>query len=283
MSSERSESAVEPQPDDSADVRWALETALAMWQRGDREQTLRWLGTAVQTASNEGQHDRAYALGRALSELERGPLPSRRPRPPVSVPAGPASTTQPLSREALAASAKASRPKKSLLQSTPYRIVPDGGAPDEVTSHFAPDPSLLEACQASEQEATAPEAAAADSMPMPEVLKVARERPRPPAVVNDALDATLTNVRPAPPASRDAAERTVVMTAEELMAPSVRSQSAPSTVGSPQATLEPMRALRVAVVSGQGREFVLRLLADDEVPPAGHQEALLIALGRPAR
>lgn len=39
MSSDRDffEATVEPQPDDSADVRWALETAVAMWIRGSRE------------------------------------------------------------------------------------------------------------------------------------------------------------------------------------------------------------------------------------------------------
>jgi hypothetical protein len=73
------------------------------------------------------------------------------------------------------------------------------------------------------------------------------------------------------------------MSAEELMAPSARSHGPPTTVGSPQTTLEPMRALRVAIASGQGRQIVLRLLDEGEAAPAGAQEALLIALGRPTR
>lgn len=87
MSGEREylETTVEPQPDDSADLRWALETALAMWARGSREQTLKWLHTAMQTASKEGRHDRAYSLGRVLSDssiapCRRGARPSRRHR-----------------------------------------------------------------------------------------------------------------------------------------------------------------------------------------------------------
>ncbi len=47
--------------------------------------------------------------------------------------------------------------------------------------------------------------------------------------------------------------------------------------------LEPMRVLRVAIVSGQGRQIMLRMLADGEPAPDGVQEALLIALARPTR
>lgn len=272
------DSTVEPQPEDSTDLRWALETAVAMWVRGSREQTLKWLHTAMQTATSEGRHDRAYALGRVLSDLEHRPLPPRRPsRPQIAVPV-PASTTQPLIDKPVVAASN--RSGKSMLQTKPYRAVPD-----EVTSHFAPDSALLEACQTSAPELDA-ERAAADSItdvPTPEVQKAPQDRPRPPSVMSDGLDATLVNVRPAPPASRDHVERTVVMSAEELMAPSVKNVGPPTTVGSPQTTLEPMRALRVAIASGQGREIVLRLLDEGEAAPPGAQEALLIALARPTR
>lgn len=272
------DSTVEPQPEDSTDLRWALETAVAMWIRGSREQTLKWLHTAMQTATSEGRHDRAYALGRVLSDLEHRPLPPRRPsRPQIAIPV-PASTTQPLVDKPVVAASN--RPGKSMLQTKPYRAVPD-----EVTSHFAPDSALLEACQTSAPELDA-ERAAADSItdvPTPEVQKAPQDRPRPPSVMSDGLDATLVNVRPAPPASRDHVERTVVMSAEELMAPSVKNVGPPTTVGSPQTTLEPMRALRVAIASGQGREIVLRLLDEGEAAPPGAQEALLIALARPTR
>lgn len=272
------DSTVEPQPEDSTDLRWALETAVAMWVRGSREQTLKWLHTAMQTATSEGRHDRAYALGRVLSDLEHRPLPPRRPsRPQIAVPV-PASTTQPLIDKPVVAASN--RSGKSMLQTKPYRAVPD-----EVTSHFAPDSALLEACQTSAPELDA-ERAAADSItdvPTPEVQKAPQDRPRPPSVMSDGLDATLVNVRPAPPASRDHVERTVVMSAEELMAPSVKNVAPPTTVGSPQTTLEPMRALRVAIASGQGREIVLRLLDEGEAAPPGAQEALLIALARPTR
>ncbi|MBI3200404.1 MAG: hypothetical protein HYZ29_02605 [Myxococcales bacterium] len=277
MSGEREylETTVEPQPDDSADLRWALETALAMWARGNREQTLKWLHTAMQTASKEGRHDRAYALGRVLSDLEHRPLPVRRStRPPAPAPA-PQSITTPLSGGTNPMVQGASRPGKSLLRTAPYRIVPD-----EVTSHVAVDAALLEACQPSAPELAAEREAARSitDVPVPEVL-TAPDRPRPPTVMTDGLDATLTNVRSSA-SGRDSVERTVVMTAEELMAPSVRGPGPPTTQGSPQRALEPMRALRVAVVSGQGRELVLRLLDEGEPLPDGAQEALLLPFAR---
>ena len=276
MSGEREfiDSAVEPQPDDSADVRWALETALAMWTRGSREQTLKWLTAAMQAASKEGRPDRAYSLGRVLSELEHPPLPPRRTTKPPTAAPPPQSVTSPLSGGTSVMRSGMSRPSKSLLQTAPYRVMPE-----ELTSHIAPDAALLEACQASQPELAAEHAVAAaiTDLPIPEALQAPPNRPRPPTVMSDGLDATLTNVRSS--SSRDVSERTVVMSVEELMAPSVKS-GPPTTVGSPQRTLEPMRALRVAVVSGQGRELVLRTLDDGEQAPEGTQEALLVPFAR---
>lgn len=277
------ETTVEPQADDSTDVRWALETAVAMWIRGSRDQTLKWLHTAMQTATHEGRHDRAYSLGRVLSELEQRPLPPRRSHRPPGVAPSPVSTTELIAEGTRPLEPARTRPSKSMMKTSPYKL-----APDEVTSHFMPDSALLEACQASEPELK-PEREAADSItdvPTPEVLKVPKERPRPPTVMSDGLDATLVNVRPVqPPPSRDPVERTVVMSDEELMAPSIsptsaRSHGPPTTVGSPQATLEPMRAVRVAITSGQGRELVLRLLGPGEPAPEGTQEALLVPVER---
>ena len=272
-----------PQSEDSADVRWALETAIAMWLRGDRNQALSWIRNAVQSASTEGRHDRAYALGTVASKLEKRPLPTERPRQAQM----PVSTTQPTAGETspLNEAVKVHRPRKSLMQTAPYRI-----PPDEVTHLIEPDSALLEACQ---PEATAaqmeidgaptragiPAEATSPLIVSPAEPAPRAERPRPPTVVRDALDATLTDVRPQPPVSRDVAEHTVVMTAEELMPPSHGEATRnPSTLGSRQAVLEPMRALRVAVHSGSGREIVVHLLSDGETAPEGAQEALLLPL-----
>lgn len=71
---------------------------------------------------------------------------------------------------------------------------------------------------------------------------------------------------------------------EVLRPRAVESPSAsrsPETLGSPGGPLEPLRAVRVAVAAGVGRELDVRLLDDGELAPPGTQEALLLAV--PAR
>src|SRR5690242_17729170 len=81
--------ALEPQADDSADVRWALETAVALWARGEKVQAVSWMQHAAQAATADGRQERAGLLQRAASALET------RPAPPPSLPraAAPASST----------------------------------------------------------------------------------------------------------------------------------------------------------------------------------------------
>ncbi|MBI4953493.1 MAG: hypothetical protein HY908_15810, partial [Myxococcales bacterium] len=54
---------------DSDDVRWALETAHAMWMRGDQAEALKWLRRAAETASEEGADMRSLMLARAAADL----------------------------------------------------------------------------------------------------------------------------------------------------------------------------------------------------------------------
>jgi hypothetical protein len=221
----------------------------------------------VHTATAEGRHDRAYALGRALGELETQPLAAG-PVASSSLPAVLAPAVREDTARIADAPAVAPQARKSLMQTAPYRI-----PPDEVTHLLEPDSRLLAECQASEGARPSPAPLAAPW----------RERPRPPDAPADSLDLTLTNVRPpapAPPsARRDAVEHTVVMNADEMPAPSRAEPSGPpTTLGSSHAVLEPMRALRVSVESGAGRQLVLRLLDGDEPLPEGAQEALLVPL-----
>ena len=53
---------------DPDDVRWALETGKAMWQKGDKREALRWLRRAAETASEEGADERALALAKAAAD-----------------------------------------------------------------------------------------------------------------------------------------------------------------------------------------------------------------------
>jgi len=275
--------ALAPLPEDSADVRWALETAVAMWIRGDKNQALNWVHNAVQSASSEGRHDRAYALGQVAGQLEKRQTAGQRPPMPT---AHVASTTQPTA--GTAPLQPKTRSRKSLMQTAPYKI-----PPDEVTHLIEPEQHLLDACQPPEPQPNSitglyqpddiPGAPPPATAPVEE-QSARPERPRPPTIIRDSLDATLTDVRPKAPVSKEA-EHTVVMSAEELMPPSVAAVSPhPNTLGSAQAVLEPMRALRVVVQSGSGREIVVRLLSEGEAVPPGTQEALLLPLlGKPTK
>jgi hypothetical protein len=255
---------LEPRPEDSADVRWALETAVALWARGDKPQALRWLQHASQAATADGRQDRASMLDRAASELDTRPLPPKSTSRP-SFPEHTLDETEPMERSRSTTSAR----RRNLPTTAPYQV-----ALDDVTRLVAPDPSLLEACEPEEpltnreppksQKATV-------AMPAMDFL------PQPaPSLPGDALDATLTRVRP-PTQVRDPAEHTVVMEAipEALIH---TGSTEPNTLGSPTRALEPMRALRVVVSGGSGKELIVQLLDDGEVAPPGAQEALLIAL-----
>jgi hypothetical protein len=72
-------------PGDTEEMRWALETANAVWTSGDHREALRWLRRAAEIASEEGLDLRAVGLARIAAEL-RGELdlPPTVPPPPDS-------------------------------------------------------------------------------------------------------------------------------------------------------------------------------------------------------
>src|SRR5687768_1192121 len=92
------------QTSDSDDIRWALETASAMWTKGDYPEALRWLRRAAETASEEGHDVRAVELAKAAADLrarfgsrsEPPPAVQVAP-PPLPVPATPITRREPSS------------------------------------------------------------------------------------------------------------------------------------------------------------------------------------------
>lgn len=55
--------------DDHEDVSWALSTAEATWNRGDRPDALKWLRRAAEAASEAEADDRALELAKAAAEV----------------------------------------------------------------------------------------------------------------------------------------------------------------------------------------------------------------------
>ncbi len=110
-----------PLPADSDDVLWALDTAKALLQRGDREGARQWLRRAAVTARNDGRLERAVELQRVAAEL-----PTTALGPSLSIPPGDFAATTPmmsippidLSRELAAAGAPPPIPQAPTVPTT---------------------------------------------------------------------------------------------------------------------------------------------------------------------
>lgn len=81
----------EAEPGDGDDVRWALETASAVWAQGDQHAALSWIRRAAEAAAEAGADDRALRLARAAAELRSAfDIPRTLPPPPPQPPSEPA-------------------------------------------------------------------------------------------------------------------------------------------------------------------------------------------------
>lgn len=68
---------------DSDDVRWALETANAVWARGDIREALQWIRRAAEAAAEVGADMRAVQLAKSAAELRTlQDVPRTMPPPP---------------------------------------------------------------------------------------------------------------------------------------------------------------------------------------------------------
>src|SRR5262245_58424018 len=56
-------------PTDAEDVAWALQTADALWKRGEHADAIVWLRRAAQSAGDVLDDDRAFALARIAADL----------------------------------------------------------------------------------------------------------------------------------------------------------------------------------------------------------------------
>jgi hypothetical protein len=76
-----------PKPGDSDEVQLALETASALWSKGDAREALRWLRRAAETAGDAGDDLRAVGLARAAADLSAElQIPPSIPPPGMSRP-----------------------------------------------------------------------------------------------------------------------------------------------------------------------------------------------------
>jgi hypothetical protein len=152
---------------DPSDVATALEVAGALWEKGSREDAIRWIKRAVDAATEAGQNERADALTTSVVELERASA-----APAVQAAPEPAAPHEP--REETAAIAPA--PPPPLAATAPAASsssVPK--APPAPIASRPPVPST------SPRAATDPPPlpAAASRAPAPHVKPAASVSPRP--------------------------------------------------------------------------------------------------------
>jgi hypothetical protein len=74
------------QADDHEDVSWALSTAEATWNRGDRADALKWLRRAAEAASEAEADDRALELAKAAAEIATNLEELSKEPAPISIP-----------------------------------------------------------------------------------------------------------------------------------------------------------------------------------------------------
>ncbi len=91
---------------DSSDVAVALEVAGALWDKGDRDEAIRWLKRAVEAASGAGDAARASSLAQAAGELEASLADGHKEPAAPSIPA----TVPPIPSDAPVVMGGASRP-----------------------------------------------------------------------------------------------------------------------------------------------------------------------------
>jgi hypothetical protein len=240
--------ALTPFEEDSADLRWALGTAAAQWEAGQPDEALRWLAHAVSIGTAEGHPERAGALADACEELRA--LRARRSQPPKSAPPEPTFAPTALELAALTSPPSASGPRHTALFGSTEQAAVGVMAQSASTLLEVPHPALIEASLRS-----APSTSLMPTEPPSWPPDVSSEAPRAHAATAPVAAAMLD-------ATRESAAFTGRRTAQTL----------PSSF-----VLEPLRALRVAVVS-TGREASVVFLAQDEAAPPGTQLALLVPL-----
>jgi hypothetical protein len=121
---------------DPNDVAVALEVAGALWEKGNKEEALRWLRRAVEAANDAGEATRAAALAEAAGGIEASLVnPSDAPPPPTA-PSAP--VPSPSGRPAEGASARpppaaigtpAPAPPRPTAATAPVDAVPSKSVP----------------------------------------------------------------------------------------------------------------------------------------------------------
>lgn len=192
-----SESFPSASPSDGDGVRDNLETANALWDKGDQKEAVRWLQRAATAAEEAGDDGRSLALARHAAELSAqvAPLSTRNPDEVPRRPAGESGappgvrrvTSSPPPRPSASASSPAPAASSPVATSSPVAASSPSASPPRPNSSVPPPiPSRASSS------AFPPPAA---GLPSPNDL-IAQGRAVRVAVKRSAIDGSLYVVRP---------------------------------------------------------------------------------------
>jgi len=268
------------EPNDSDDVSLALETAEALWNRGDPNEALRWLRRAAEAAGDSGDDLRAVVLAKAVAELnasgaENAPKQVKPPPLPpqasssssashgptngssaeMEYPLGLKGGVKGLSKAPPAppSTRKPSLAKPSNKPSSPPSVRPQASAK---TLHPPPTPHKASAKVSVSDDvvSSADPSFGADTTPLPQSVRTTR------------------SLRPAPASSRH--EPKPAKVAESSNGAAAHARGAPRSFA--------RAALKVYVPANAqvGDKLEVYVLREGQKPPAGAVEALLVPLAR---
>jgi hypothetical protein len=230
----------EPEASDADDVVLALETAGALWKRGDALEGIRWLRRAAEAAEEAGDDLRAVALARAAADFTSAGGDGGR-RKDSSPPA-----PEPKLRRLPEAPPLAKR-------SSPAGAAPKAPAPVESTQDLPAPPPRRHVASPSPAQKPAPAPGSSPSTQRPPPAP--SQRPRTPSAARGEAEA---------------------MTPLAQLAAMAKNEGTPTpTTRMTKGTS--VKALRVAVERGdEDGELIVRILDEDSPLPSGTQSAVLV-------
>jgi hypothetical protein len=251
----------ETQDSDSDDVRWALETANTMWTQGDKQEALKWLRRAAESAEQSGDDMRSLMLAKARAELHS--LVDIEPEPPTPKP-----------------------PVDSLEQRGPLDAPPQSGrVPSSRPASSRPPGPLDSMEQTSRGPLPSPRHAQSRPPSRPAPPPARRSAPGPsPSSGRSVSGVPSSPISSSPSAASPSAPSPISQrfgdgedARQTLVHPNRGPLPAPSATRGP---IDERRAVRVAVqpVEGQPGVFLTRPLRPGERPAPGAAEAILVSV-----
>jgi hypothetical protein len=234
-----------PEDNDADDVVLALETANALWRRGDSREAIRWLRRAAEAAEETGNDMRALSLARTAAELT-GDLENSASAPASGFP-------------------PASAPRASKPPAQPASVKP------------APTAKAVPKAQSVPPAAAEPPRPARSSTPPPSGPSSPASSPLPPSAAMEMLSRRAA-AQPSSPGRSSGGER-----AKDAMAHLAALASLDASTGATPRTrrnLGPYQTLRVSVEPSKDdrKSLYVRVLnQSEEAPPTAH-EAMLVSM-----